>query len=83
MKYVGYATVSKTPSDATRYLWGSIEEIAGKELPVIERNNCEDCLCYVDGKGLVDVNHTDVSSYRENTARTMNDLLLKTLLDAT
>jgi hypothetical protein len=64
MSYVGYATISKTPSDKTRYFFGELSEIAGKEIPVLEKNQWGDCLCLVDGKGLVDVDSTDVAAYR-------------------
>lgn len=44
----------------TKYFWGDISEIAGERLPLIERNLEGDCLCLVEGKGLVDVHNCDV-----------------------
>lgn len=47
----------------TRYEFGKIEEIAGSTLTVIEQNCTGDCLCYVEGKGIVDVHSDDVAEY--------------------
>jgi hypothetical protein len=47
----------------TRNLFGPIEEIAGKELEVLERNSQGDCLCLftgIKGTNIVDVDHRDV-----------------------
>ena len=65
MDLVGFATVSKTPSTETQYYGGKLEDIAGRELPVIEKNWRGDCLCMVDGVGLVSVENVDVEKYRE------------------
>lgn len=56
---VGKVRVSEIPL-FTRYFWGDISEIAGKELDLIERNKDGDCMCILHGKGLVDVDHRDV-----------------------
>jgi len=52
----------------TENLFGSLKEIAGKNLDVVDRNPSGDCLCVVKGpdgvaKYLVDVKHPDISSY--------------------
>ena len=72
---VGYCTVSQTPSDKTRFLFGDISEIAGKELPVLERNFRGDCLCLFDNKGLVDVEHIDVTKFRPAATNPILDLV--------
>jgi hypothetical protein len=46
----------------TQYFWGDISEIAGKYVWLLERNQEGDCLCFVDGKGLVDIDHRDIVS---------------------
>ena len=48
----------------TRNLFGPPEEIAGKTLRLIERNDQGDCLCVFDGKAgtnIVDVDHRDIA----------------------
>lgn len=48
----------------TRNLFGPIEEIASKELELMERNSEGDCLCLFNGrlgKNLVDVDHRDIA----------------------
>lgn len=48
----------------TRNMFGPIEEISGKELELLERNNQGDCLCIFKGsKGtnIVDVDHRDIT----------------------
>ena len=49
----------KLHPEYTTYFWGDISEIAGKVLPVFDKNEEGDCLCFVEGKGLVDVDHRD------------------------
>lgn len=47
----------------TRNLFGSISEIAGKTLELVERNQEGDCMCLFDGvqgRNLVDVDHRDI-----------------------
>lgn len=47
----------------TKNLFGPIEEIAGKELELMERNRWGDCMCIFRGKlgvNLVDVDHRDI-----------------------
>lgn len=60
---IGYCVVCNRPSDKTRYFFGDISDIAGKELPVLERNLQGDCLCLITNKGLVDVDHADVTQF--------------------
>jgi hypothetical protein len=48
----------------TRNLFGPPEEIAGKTLRLIERNDQGDCLCVFDGKAgtnIVDIDHRDIA----------------------
>lgn len=43
--------------------FGAIDEIAGKELQLLERNSQGDCLCLFTGKlgqNIVDVDHRDI-----------------------
>lgn len=44
----------------TKYLWGDISDISGKALRVLDTSVEGDCLC-VTTKGLVDVDHRDLS----------------------
>jgi len=47
----------------TSYLFGSIKEIAGKKLHIIEQNKRGDCLCLnVERNNLVDVDFKDIES---------------------
>jgi hypothetical protein len=49
----------------TRNLFGPIEEIAGKDLELLERNKQGDCLCIFTGRmgtNIVDVDHRDVQN---------------------
>jgi hypothetical protein len=64
MHVIGHAKVSEAPGARTSCPWGDVSEIAGKELPVFDRNRRGDCLCLVHGKGLVDVSHADVAAFR-------------------
>lgn len=64
MHVIGHAKVSEAPGALTSCPWGNISEIAGKELPVLDRSRRGNCLCLVAGRGLVDVNYADVASYR-------------------
>ncbi len=79
MDIVGYATVSETPSDKTRFFFGAISEIAGKELPVLERNFRGDCLCLFKDKGLVDIEHVDVVKFRSVEANPLFDLVSRVM----
>ena len=45
----------------TDYFWGDISDIIRKHLTLIERNQQGDCLCFLEGKGLVDVDHRDIA----------------------
>ena len=48
----------------TRNIFGPPEEIAGKTLRLIERNDQGDCLCVFDGKSgthIVDIDHRDIA----------------------
>lgn len=54
--------VSPTPQ-FTKNLFGPIDEIAGKTLRLIERNDEGDCLAVFEGKmgtNIVDVDHRDI-----------------------
>lgn len=44
----------------SKYFWGKLEEIAGKEIWLMERNQEGNCLCLVENKGLVDVDCRDI-----------------------
>lgn len=46
----------------TRNLFGPLSAIAGREIDVLERNDQGDCLCLVDRRYIVDVDHRDVNS---------------------
>lgn len=46
----------------TRYFFGPLSDIAGKDLQLMERNAQGDCLCLVEDKGLVDVDSRDVEA---------------------
>lgn len=48
----------------TRYFWGDAADICGKWLPCLEMSTGGDCLCMVEGKGLVDVQSCDVKEKR-------------------
>ena len=44
--------------------FGTIDELKGKEFPVIDRNRHGDCIVIVDdGKYLVDVSNEDIESF--------------------
>lgn len=52
----------------TRNLFGPIDEIAGKRLEVLERNERGDCVCLFVGKlgqNIVDVDHQDIAAVQE------------------
>jgi hypothetical protein len=66
MKYAGYCVTNKEIK-SSRNMWGPIEEITKVFLPVLERNEYGDCLCYLKGKGLVDIDSCDVKSYVPNS----------------
>lgn len=53
----------------TRNLFGPVEEIAGKKLELLERNDNGDCLCLFTGsKGIhiVDVDNRDVVKQKDD-----------------
>jgi len=79
---VGYCTVSQAPSEKTRFFFGDISEIAGKELPVLERNVRGDCLCLFNNKGLVDVEHIDVAKFRPAATNPIFDLAARIMKGA-
>ena len=59
-----FIQVVAVPKNTTN-LFGSIDEIAGTRLELLERNPEGDCLCLFTGKAgknIVDVDHTDVES---------------------
>lgn len=81
---IGFAVLKRTLL-ATEYFWGSIDEIAGKTLTVLERNEYGDCLCIVP-KGLVDVASPDIerfmetkSNLKEHGVGAICDLLVKAM----
>jgi hypothetical protein len=59
---VGHVLVVKNPQKSIN-LWGHISEIADQILPVIEKNDYGDCLCFLKDKGLVDVDAVDVKQF--------------------
>ena len=49
----------------TRNLFGPIDEVAGKPLRLLERNETGDCLCLFTGQlgeNIIDIDHRDVQS---------------------
>jgi hypothetical protein len=63
--YKGLAVVVEQPT-ATRNLFGPLEEIAGRPLFVLDRNEEGDCLCLFtgsQGQNLVSVQACDVASF--------------------
>lgn len=61
---IGFCTISNAPGERTK-TWFLKSPIAGKTLPVIGRNSLGDCLCMIEGRELVDVDHVDVVKYVE------------------
>lgn len=55
---VGFARLVEEPQH-TEFHWGDMSLIAGKTLPVLEKNTRGDCLCLGPG-GLVDVDNRDI-----------------------
>lgn len=49
----------KSNPQFTKYVWGDISGIAGKEITLVDRNQKGDCLCLTE-KGLVDVDYRDI-----------------------
>jgi hypothetical protein len=74
MGIVGFCKVADQPSADTNYFFGPVEDIAGKELKVIERNFRGDCLC-VNEKGLIDVAAKDVVFFRESAEKRAMDYM--------
>lgn len=59
----------------TKYFWGPLTDIEGQTLRVIERNEQGDCMCIVDGKGLVDVCGTDIEQVIKEPSTNPLDVL--------
>jgi hypothetical protein len=65
MNFHGFAVIKKQLAK-TQNLFGPEEEISGKTLSVLERNESGDCLCLFTGAGghnLVDVSACDVERF--------------------
>jgi len=75
-RIIGWCRIVDKPTE-TIFHHGKIEDIAGKELPVLERNDLGDCLCLYKDVGLVDVEHTDVAEFRPAPVSTVEDILRK------
>jgi hypothetical protein len=58
----------KSKTEHTTYLFGSIKEIEGKKLRLIEENKNGDCLCIFEEKCLVDVNKKDIEKIHEKSS---------------
>lgn len=71
-RYVGYCLVSKYPIRSRNY-HGSISDIAGRMLPVFERNDYGDCLCMLDDKWMVDVDTVDVQQFIPDPTNSHSD----------
>lgn len=61
---VGYATVKDNPSSKINYPFGPVSDLAGKRLPVLERNRDGDCLCFVPPNGMADINSDDIVAFQ-------------------
>lgn len=57
-----YITLVDNPQ-YTKNLFGTLEDIKGKPLKVIDENHHGDCMCLYEGEGayLVDVDHRDIA----------------------
>ena len=90
MHFVGYC-LTKKEIKSSRNLWGDVSEITSVMLPVMEKNEAGDCMCYLKGKGLVDIDRGDVYSYVPNanvdpverTMSLMRDILGGNITEAT
>ena len=59
----GKALICENPKYST-YYWGKLPELSGKTLEVLEREGRSgDCLCLVDGKGIVNVDGRDIDRF--------------------
>jgi len=59
---IGYARLRPTLAHTT-FRYGAAAEIAGRQFPVLDRNERGDCMCSVEGKGLVRADARDVDRY--------------------
>lgn len=76
-QFAGICSVVSEPQH-TRNLFGSVADIAGKQLKVLERNEEGDCLALLpDGSNLVDVDGRDVQAFVKFNARDPLDALMQ------
>lgn len=66
MNSIKGTVVLKKKIRKTDYLWGPIEDIAGKELTLIEQDKKGNCLCVVGITGIVEVSSCDIKKINYN-----------------
>ena len=64
---IGTIKIVQNPKFTT-YFWGEISDIAGKELYLLEKNENGDCLCWLEEKGIVDVDCRDIERSNDESA---------------